>query len=294
MVTETAPNLVPVTPEWMDRNTKAGGIRNINDIYWKRGPNEPNAGWILVGPSAVPDGVTGRPATAQAESWMRKGRTPLIEYSYTDEKSPVTGKPETIETKANRLNTEWRWYWLFRNGGAHLFPIDQIVTYHWHIKPPYGLDKSVFPQLAEWDVPDPKYCAACPGTRPPFNSEAEFVTHGMVHHKMTEPQARELLKYADHPPVGTAALNIRRKAAQIEQANEAAGIAPLDMPSPEAAVQGSKHICNFCGSEFPKGLVMHQKFCKSRPAGESGGQSEQAPVAPDEEESWQIPSTDVP
>lgn len=284
MVTEVAPNLVPVTPEWMDKHTSAGGVRNINDIYWKRSEKEVNPGWLLVGPSAVPDGQTGRPMTAQAESWMRKGRTPLIEYSYTDELSPVTGKRETIETNKNRLNTEWRWYWLFKNGGAHLFPIDQIVTYHWHIKPPYGLAKDAFPQLREWEVPEPRWCTACAGDRPPKNSDEELVTHGMVHHRMTEPMARDLLKFASHPPVGSMGLQIRRKADANEQAMEKAGIAPLDMPSPEEVVQGTRHICNFCGREFPKGLPMHMKYCKSRPQGESGDQAEQVPDAPVMEE----------
>ena len=283
MVTEVAPNIVPVTPEWMERNTTAGSVRNINDIYWKRGPAENSPNWILVGPSAV-QGPDGRPLTAQAESWMRKGRVPLIEYSYTDEVSPLTGKRETIETAKNRLNTEWRWYWFFKNGGAPLFPIDQIVTYKWHIKPPYGLDKSVFPQLQEYDVPDPLWCAACPGTRPPFNTKEELKTHLMVSHRMTEPQAREMFEFAARPPVGDAGLNIRRKAQRIETKAEAAGIAPLDMPSPEAIVHATKHICNFCGSEFPKGLPMHMKYCKSRPQGDSGGPAEQANDAPVMEE----------
>jgi len=285
MTTETA-NLVPVTPEWMERHTTAGPIRNINDIYWKRGPNEPNPGWILVGPSAVPDGVTGRPATAQAESWLRKGRTPLIEYSYTNEVSPITGKRETIETGKDRLATEWRWYWLFKNGGAHLFPIDQIVTYKWHIKPPYGLSKDVFPQLAEWEVPDPLWCHACPGSRPPLNTEKEFVTHCMVHHRMTEMQARDLLKFANEPPVGEAGLNIRRKANRIERQNEAAGIAPLDMPSPEQAVRGSHFICNFCGQEAKSlaGQKAHERSCQLRPVpAVSGVQSGQDSVGPEEE-----------
>ena len=282
MVTET-PNLVPVTPEWMDRHASSGGVRNINDIYWKRGPNEPNPGWLLVGPSAVP-GPDGRPLTAQAESWMRKGRIPLIEYSYTDEVSPITGKRETIETSKNRLNTEWRWYWLFKNGGAHLFPIDQIVTYKWHIKPPYGLAKSVFPQLDEYEVPEPLYCHACPGDRPPKNTEKELITHCMVHHRMTEMQARELLAFAAEPPIGESGLNIRRKASRIERKAEALGVTPIDMPSPEEVVQGTKNICNFCAGEFPKGLAMHMKWCKSRPQGESGDQAEQVTDAPVTEE----------
>ena len=283
MVTEAAPNIVPVTPDWMERNTTAGSVRNINDIYWKRGPNESSPGWILVGPNAIP-GPDGRPLTAQAETWKRKGRTPLIEYSYTDEVSPITGKRETIETAKNRLNTEWKWYWLFKNGGAHLFPIDQIVSYHWHIKPPYGLDKSVFPQLEEYDVPEPLWCAACPGERPPKNSQEELVTHAMVHHRMTEPQARDLLKYASHPPVGAAGLNIRRKAQKIEEDAKDAGISPTDMPSPDLPV--AKPRCNFCGADFGTATIKdkHELVCKSRPQGDSGGQAEQATDAPAVEE----------
>ena len=287
------PNLVPVTPQWMERHSSASTARSINPIYWARADTEENAGWILVGPSAV-IGNDGRPLTRQAEQWIRKGRKPLVEYSYTDEVSPKTGKRETIELNKDRLNTEYRYWWLFKNGGAHLFPIDQIVAHHWHITPPYGLSKDVFPQLREWDVPDPLWCAACPGGRPPFNAKTEFVTHAMVHHKMTEPQALDLFKYASNPPVGKTGLNIRRKAQVTEAKAEAAGITPIDMPSPEPAVQGTKNICNFCGENFPKGLAMHQKWCKARPAAQTGDQSDQVPVDPDKEESWQTPSTAEP
>ena len=283
------PNLVPVTPQWMERHSSASTARSINPIYWARADTEENAGWILVGPSAV-IGNDGRPLTRQAEQWIRRGRKPLIEYSYTNEVSPKTGLRETIELGKDRLNTEYRWYWLFKNGGAHLFPIDQIVAHKWHITPPYGLSKDVFPQLKEWDVPDPKWCAACPGNTQPRNSDQELITHAMISHRMTEPQARDLLKYAANPPVGRSGLNIRRKAQAVEQKAEAAGVTTIDMPSPEALVQPSKHICNFCAGEFPKGLIMHQKWCKSRPVGETGVQAEQDADAP-KEESWQTPVT---
>ena len=142
---------------------------------------------------------------------------------------------------------------------------------------------TVFPQLDEWDVPDPLWCAACPGTRAPKNTVEELVTHAMIAHRMTEPQARDLLKYADQPPVGPSGLNIRRKAQRIERVAEAEDISPISMPSPDLAV--SPHICNFCGDDFPKGLTQHMKFCKSRPLGTtSGDQAEQVSDAPVMEE----------
>ena len=286
------PNLVPVTPQWMEQHTSASGQRSINPIYWARADHEENPGWILVGPSAV-IGADGRPLTRQAEQWIRKGRKPLIEYSYTNEVSPKTGKRETIESSKDRLNTEWRWYWLFKNGGAHLFPIEQIVAHHWHINPPYGLSKDVFPQLKEWDVPEPRWCAACPGNLSPRNSDEELITHAMISHRMTEPQARDLLKYASNPPVGRSGLSIRRKAQVAEAKAEEAGIAPIGMPSLDQP-QASKHICNFCAEEVDKrGIKTHEKWCKSRPQGKSGGQADQAPVD-QKEETWQIPSTEEP
>ena len=108
----------------------------------------------------------------------------------------------------------------------------------------------------------------------------------MVAHSMTEPQARDLLKYADQPPVGAAGMKIRRKAEAIEQAAQGKPM-PISMPSPDQPAALLK-ICNFCGNEFPKGLLMHMKWCKSRPQGESalsesGVQAGQDADAPKEE-----------
>ena len=72
------PQMMPAVPEWMDQKSRDRGAVNINDIYWKRSDREENAGWILIGPSAE-QGPDGRPLTRQAESWLRKGRTPLLE-----------------------------------------------------------------------------------------------------------------------------------------------------------------------------------------------------------------------
>ena len=248
-VIDHTPDLIPLPPDWMRRQQEQSAPsenRNINDIYWRK-PD----GWIIVGPSAV-RGANGRPLTAQAEGWIRRGYEPLIEYSYTDRVSDKTGHRDTIETNADKLNTPDRYWWLFKNGGAHLFSIKQIVEHHWHIKPPYGLPTSVFPQLLEWEVPDPYWCPVCPGTRPPKNSEEQVVTHLQIEHRMNLMQTRDLQQtsngFRDAPATGDLGLGIRRRAQAIEQQAEATQAqAPVLTPR--------LIICNDCGESFPDGLA---------------------------------------
>ncbi|HSE43733.1 MAG TPA: hypothetical protein VLA89_00235 [Gemmatimonadales bacterium] len=264
---DRTPDLIPVPPEWMARQQQAGAPnqnRNINDIYWQK-PN----GWIVVGPSAV-RGPDGRPLTAQAEGLMRRGWKPLVEYSYTNRISDKTGHRETIELNADKLNTPDRYYWLFANGGAHLFTIEQIVEHHWHITPPFGLPKSVFPQLQEWEVPEPYYCPACPGTRPPKNSEEQVSTHLMVEHRMTLNQVRDLQSQTNgfrDQPRGSAGVAIRRKAQQQEAAVTRQEIAPSP-DQPRAQIR----ICNACGEpiEGTDGFAVarHNKTCSAKSSSE--------------------------
>lgn len=248
---EVDPNIVPVPPDWLRRKEEespATANRNINDIFWRK-PD----GWIVVGPSAV-RGSDGRPLTAQAEGLIRRGWEPLVDYSYTDRISPKTGQRETIEVTEDRLATPDRYYWLFANGGAHLFTIEQIVEHHWHITPPFGLPKTVFPQLDEWDVPEPYYCPACPGDRPPKNSDEQVMQHLMVEHRMTLVQARDLQESTDNfreRPVGSTGLAIRRKVQEAEESAEKrdAEVSP-DQP------KANLIICDQCGDgPFKDGLA---------------------------------------
>lgn len=249
MTVET-PNLVPVPPDWLAKKAASGPNtnRNINDIYWKKGPHESDPGWIVVGPSAQMGG-DGRPITRQAERWIRMGRTPLIQYSLTDRISPLTGQRDTIETNADRLGTPDRWYWILHNGGASLFPIEQIVAYHWHITPPFGMSKDAFPQLSEWEVPDAVYCGAC-GTSAPRNSEEELVSHLLIGHRMTLPQARDLIASYDihQVPRGSKGLSLRRKADVIEK-KVMQREAVADAPTKRLI------ICDQCGESFKDGLA---------------------------------------
>lgn len=245
------PDLIPVPPEWIQRQNAPQGPnsnRNINDIYWRK-PD----GYITVGPSAI-HGTDGRPLTRQAEGLIRRGWEPLIEYSYTDRISPKTGQRDTIETNLDHLNTPDRYYWLFRNGGAHLFSIQQIVEHHWHIKPPFGLPKAVFPQLDEWEVPDPRWCPQCVN-RAPMNSDDQVVKHLLLMHQpMTSAQAADLLQYAKEPPVAAAGVAIRRKVKEASDAS-AAEIA-------QAALERMEHVtlttCMSCGEAIEGKLADHQ------------------------------------
>lgn len=272
------PNLIPVPPSWLDDQNKKGPStnRNINDIYWAKGPNDTAVGWIIVGPSALPD-RDGRPMTRQAERYIRKGRTPLIEYSYTDRISPLTGHRETIETNADRLGTPDRFYWFFQNGGAHLFPIEQIIAHHWHINPPYGLSVDVFPQLKEWEVPEPFYCGACAGEQPPRNSREEVVSHLLITHRMTLAEANDLIRSYDihQPPRGRRGLTLRRKAQAIEKAapEPTVEVSP-DQPAP------TLFICDNCGRQCKSqaGKMAHERsgICRtSQPADATNGQVEE-------------------
>ena len=272
---DRTPNLIPVPPSWAEHQGKKGPNtnRNINDIYWAKGVNDADPNWIIVGPSAQP-GQDGRPLVRQAERWIRKGRTPLIEYSLTNRISPITGLRETIETNEDHLTTQDRYYWLFKNGGAKLFPIEQIVAHHWHITPPFGLTLDVFPQLQEWHVPEPFYCGACAGDQPPRNSEEELVSHLLIAHRMSLPQARDLLASYDvhQRPRGSKGLMLQRKAATIE----ADAPEPTIENSPDQP-QATIFICAHCGKscKTAAGKSAHERSgtCRtSQPADANPGQ----------------------
>ena len=238
MVAET---YKPVAPQWKQRQEAAGAPstnRNINDIYWRK-----RDGWITTGPNAQL-GVDGKPLTAQSDTKRRLGWEPLIQYSFTDRVSDKTGQHDTIEITQDRLNTPDKFYWFFVNGGAHLFPIEQIVAYHWHITPPFGLPKTVFPQLDEYDVPLPHYCPACAPGAPIKNAPGEVVQHMVVQHQMNLQQIRILEDQTNgflDKPVGAAGLAIRRKVAVIERDASERIATPVRQ-------EPSLPICNECGN----------------------------------------------
>ena len=230
--------------------------RNINDIYWRKAD-----GWICVGPALE---------TAQSQFWLKRGREPLEQYSYTDRVSSKTGKRETIENSADNLARE-RFYWFFKNGGAKEFPVEQIVAYNWHVKPPYGMSKEIFPQLEEYVLPDPLWCPLCPPSAPTKNSPAQLVQHGMIGHGLQLREAKALLENAAEAPTG-GGLNpiIRKKSDMTKEAvakrRAYAKRATANIGDDFDPLKSSVPICNNCGEQIEGKLKYHQ--CETRqPAG---------------------------
>ncbi len=242
------PVLEPTSP--YKKATPRSDNRNIPNCYWRKGPKEPTAGWIIVGPGEE---------TRQADRWKAKGREALPQYSLTDRVSPKTDQPEPIEYAEDNLGRD-RYYWFFKNGGAKEFTIEQVVEHKWHIKPPYGLSVEVFPQLSEYELPPPLWCAVCPPSKGPFNSPAQIVQHAMVSHQLALPEAKALLEDAHEPPVAGGLAPVIRKKSEATPEKEAARKAAGKKLAEEAGdIQVTKqlNICNSCGVKIEGKLADH-------------------------------------
>ncbi|KKL73192.1 hypothetical protein LCGC14_2077390 [marine sediment metagenome] len=247
-----APVLEPILDERQVQPTSAN--RNINECYWRRGPNEESPGWIIVGPG---------PETAQALRWQAAGREALVELSLTDRVSPKTRKRERIEYGEDNLGRN-RFYWLLKNGGGKEFPISQVVAYKWHIKPPYGLSKEAFPQLEEYELPDPWWCPLCSPRVMPKNSASQLLQHIIIGHGLPMSEAKPLLAGASKPPVsgGLDPVLLKKQTPEEKEAEEAerAEIAAKaeeetrDMRDP---TKGRLAVCHSCGTEISGSLANH-------------------------------------
>ncbi len=217
---------------------------NIDNIYWKKGPDEPEAGYIIVGYGL---------ATHHADFWKSRGRIPLEEYSFTDATNRY-GDRLTIEWNRDHLKEDGLYYWFFRNGGAHLFPIEQIVEMHWHTTPPYGLPKEVFPQLLEYDVPAPLWCPACPSPNQ-LNSEQELIQHAMIAHQLDYDHAESLVDSARRRPgFRSTKPEIQPKKSRIKVGADVA-----------ANATNSGFVCDVCGKSLKNafGLAGHKRSHKA-------------------------------
>lgn len=241
---QEAKQLTPESPFKKD-TVAVSQNRNIPNCYWRK-----EDGWIVVG--AGPD-------TAQGKRWKDGGREPLVSLSITDRFSPKTNLPERIEYAEDKLATE-PYYWLFQNGGAKEFTIQQIVEHHWHITPPYGLSTDVFPQLKEWDVPDPLWCHVCPAGKPPFNSIPQIIQHGQIAHKMSRPEVQSLLETAKEKPLGTGGLApvLRRKDESPKAKAERKAFAKEAVKEAGDATKSNLNVCHACGNEIEGKLAEHQ------------------------------------
>ena len=229
-----------------------GANRNIPNCYWRKGPEEADPGWIIVGPGLE---------TRQADRWRERGREPLVDLSYTNRTSPKTGAREPIEYREDQLDRH-RYYWLFKNGGAREFTPAQIVAHKWHIKPPYGMDVAVFPQLEEYVLPEPLWCVMCSPTTPPYNTPGQLFQHGMIGHKLDIAACRALLEDARTPPTAGGLNPVLRRKDEMTPEAEAERKAFVEKAAAEAGdvqVNVSKlQICNACGQQIEGALAGHQ------------------------------------
>lgn len=141
---------------------RAAARGEIPGIYWRR-----RDGWIVFGPGL---------GTAQAETWRGKGYEALPEYG----KQPYRDE----HRQPYRL--------ILQAGGSHEFPIEQIVQHHWHDAPPYGLSKKSFPQLKQYQIPEPVYCDECTPERR-FAFAKHLRRHAQIAHKYRRDDVEAML-----------------------------------------------------------------------------------------------------
>lgn len=120
--------------------------------YWRK-PN----GWICAAP------YFGDDLRAQIE----RGMVPLTQYGKFPRK---TASWDTFLDEFRQI---------FRAGGAHEFPLDQILQNGWHRKPPFpGV---TFPQLQGVEIVEYE-CAIC---KKKYLSEHNLASHQSIAHKET-------------------------------------------------------------------------------------------------------------
>ena len=104
--------------------------------------------WIIVAPTSL----------GNDRDWQMKGYERLIRYGEFFN-GTTGGKPNTRDENGNPWNpADERWRQIFLRGGAKEFPVEQILAYRWHLRPPYK--EVTFPQLKGLQITDLE-CPEC-------------------------------------------------------------------------------------------------------------------------------------
>ncbi len=101
--------------------------------YYRRGDN----GWVVMA-STTP---------SNRSDYEYKGFTFMPQYGQFKN---GTNEPRAKRYAADDRGTPWNpatepWRLIFQRGGAKEFPVDQIIAFRWHLRPPYK--EVTFPQL---------------------------------------------------------------------------------------------------------------------------------------------------
>jgi hypothetical protein len=129
-------------------------------MYWRRAD-----GYIVVLPAWDSEFM---------RQWKDKGYTPLPQYGQFYLWNPEENWNANIEPYRR----------IFKMGGAHEFPVEQIIEAGWHRKPPYpGVE---FPQLKGVKLTD----VQCPTCLKWFASDAALRKHESIAHSEVAETAR--------------------------------------------------------------------------------------------------------
>ena len=131
-MTQEAPTLYP---EPIEAHAPPG--RGKHGYYRRIEDGSPASGWIVVA-STTP---------SNRSDYEYKGFTRLSKYGeFSNGSAQPRAKARERDARGNPWNPALEpWRLIFQLSGAKEFPIEQIIAYRWHIRPPY---KEVsFPQL---------------------------------------------------------------------------------------------------------------------------------------------------
>ena len=135
MTTDAAPTLYPEIHE-----VQAPAGKGLHGYYRKKN------GWVTTGPTT----------DSNRADFEYMGHTFLAQYGQFKNVDDLTHERDINGVGWNSFKEPWRR--LFQLGGAKEFPLDQIIAYHWHIKPPYR--EVNFPQAKGVKIYD-LFCPEC-------------------------------------------------------------------------------------------------------------------------------------
>lgn len=179
------------------------------------------------------------------------------------------------------------WRLIFQRDGAKEFPIEQIIAFRWHVRPPYR--EVTFPQLEGVDIQS----YACPECKKglfasinPSEATEQLRTHLTSEinnrHSYTPTDLRELGKELDIDFDSARVGRVRSVAVEEPEELEAKPVPELTLPEP--VEEAEMPTCEFCGYEpnaappmWAKAVNMHTKMhCRKNP--DSAWSKKQEPV----------------
>lgn len=176
--------------------------------YYKKAPHSTQAGFVRWGSANASD----------TQSFIRRGMQPLAAYGeFSDinkDEPPTPGGPSgrwDIRRDPYRR--------LLRLGGAHEFPVPQILEQGWHRTPPPGFTLADFPQLQGVDLAQYEHkCPYCPRI---LLSEEGLHAHEAARHKDTS-QTNALSRGIAKASAATTESTVQALLQRMEQLDERA------------------------------------------------------------------------